>query len=598
MAQNRRSGNRSTNRKPNSKGNRDFNRKNAKDKDAVKDYPRGSKSVVPIDTGSVNNDSSWYIPSAQMAKDVASFPMGISNGLPIQMGSSSNAYYVPIPQVNPTKQTYFNENVPGILVYNIMPTIGNATNSVDPINLAGANLYTTLQINSSRNPEYEQSDITMLIVAMSDLYSLYNWMTRIYGILSYYSDEDRYTPKALIEAMGLNFEDFYSNIADFRTSINQFAYSLTSLYFPKGIDYVNRKIFMYESIYKDSNTSKAQYYMFNPVGFFRWSEAETQTGLTQVVVNPLAKPSGKLKVADVVKYAQDQLTAIMASEDVRMMCADLKKAFGDAGRYQVAPISETYAITPAYSAEVLSQMENAFILPKPTSFKNLVLQATGINQGYIKTSLELTYTPNQDDAIHAFMSYCEGIHCNGFTDPFRDVIPINFHSESVGPEDILVASRLSHPPKTVVTTESHGGVKIWHWSVEPNATELVLGVDMYQFTTLNTDGASTALRLEKQPIQTALVYSSTLGAHEDPTDQFSVPATFKKMTTYSKFDWTPRVYPISTVADTPGTFVVNGAMFDYDYYTLLSLEELERMNYNSMLGLFEVNLGEAIGFKK
>lgn len=596
MAQNNR--NKTTNRNVKAKGGRKPNRRNNREDFTTAERSSNCKSVVPIDAGTVNNAASWYVPSAQMAKDVASFPMGIANGLPIEMGKGGNLKYTPVPGANTTRADHFNENLPGILVYNILPTIGTATNPVDPINLAGANLYSTLQINSSRNPEYEQADITMMIIAMADLYSLYNWMTRIYGILSYYSDEDRYTPKALIEAMGLDFEDFYSHIADFRTSINQFAYSLTALYFPKGIDYVNRKIFMYESIYRDSKTSKAQYYMFNPVGFYRWSEGESGSGLTEVDLVALPTKVSGLLVADVVEYAQNLLNAIMASEDIRMMCADLKKAFGDAGRYQIAPISETYAIVPAYNAEVLSQMENAFVLPKPNQILSRIYQQNGVNQGYVLTNLRLVYTPDEGSTQFGFMESMQAAKANGYIDPFREVVPLNFHDENVGPEEILVASRLSHPPKTSIAQSTSGEAKTWTWSVYPNATELVLGMDVYQFTTHNQIGTTVSLRTEKQSLQTALVYNNVLGSSEDPGDTYTVPATFKKITTYSKFDWTPRVYPLTDYTSVTGTLVINGAIFDYDYYTLLSLGELERMNYNAMLGLFEVNLGEAIGFKK
>lgn len=508
-----------------------------------------NKLAFPVNTGSKDNDPKWYTVNGQMSKDVLSLPMDINVGKPISVGTSGN---------NPLMM-----NTPGILTYRIAPVLPTSSDTLSPLNVAANAAYQGIQAKNSRTPSYEASDLMMYFVAISQAFSYYQHLVRIYGTMRNYSLVDRYTPEALVTTMGANFDDLNVHMADFRTGINQMAAALSSLYLPKAIDYCNRQIFLYESIYLDSNTNKAQYYMYVPEGFYKWIEGNTsdpQTTLSYMSLNTVQNR----KASELLDFGFSLIAPLRESQDIRMMGADMIQAFGLANMYTVNPIAETFTITPGYNPEVLSQMENAFIMPPEASgsmASGVVRESTGINQGWLTSTF--TYKPVDSQ-----------ITTNGVTGFYTpDNYVLNFHKQDVNSDDLLVASRLMEIPQISFDVANSALSVISH-----NQTELIIGATM---TTWLVNNGVTQLA--------SYNFCSVMEAVTGAVYDYNVQALL------AKFDWNPKV----NFTKPKSSPLFTDFLWDLDNFTLMPAQLLANVNEMALLGLFSPKaLGDTPQFKK
>lgn len=583
--------NRSNNNKTDYSGNRNYQDKFAKS-ERMKGYKEG---VYSVETNKTDNDPSWYVPNAQMVKDVASIPFNDWLGNPI------------IPNHNQTKSGDAGKqfiaynigvNVPGICTLEIAPYFNTSDGALSPINLAMADVYTQMQIKSGRTPSYEGPDVMKVIIALSNAYGYYQFLTRLYGVIKNFSVLDKYTPKALINANHCDYENLSANLADFRIYINQFAYQLQSFPLPQNFDYAARQIFMYQNVYTDGNSQKHQYYMYVPSGFMIYSEGLTTQPLSQLTYTPLLKNNysdvtsvehmNMLKLIDLIDYGNAMLTPLRSSEDVRMISADIINTFNS--YYQVNPIAETYSISPVYNAEVLSQMENAYIQPK--GFYALTLsENTNINAGYLTAVCNLNpayYNAGYPAALSDVSDLLRyGLYYYDFTD---GKVLLNFHSDTVTPEQVLVASRFSSNQALNYIDDGEEGIRFF-----PNCagTEVVLNCCVYMYN-LNVDNTSTymlsryLLRTNNVCTRTAQGITATTPA---PLSTINTVETMLTAMNYiTSFDWHPymNLLIIQRNDDAEASLSVLPGLFEWQNFTSYNVDLQNKMNKVAVEGLFTV----------
>lgn len=575
------------------KGKKVMEKNNWQDDAMVKEYDKGRRSAVPIETGSSDNDPQWYVPSGQLIKDVASFPTAIPNGAPFFRGKSRKGDIDFAPTVYSQSQY-----CPGIMTYNVVPAFGESYDSISPISIAANALFTAVRQATSGTSYYETPDLMLAVCALSSAFSFYSWLCRIYGVMNTYSVYDRYLPKALVTAMGVDFDDILENKADFREFINTYAYKLASFAIPKDVTYITRQIFLYEGIYKDADGRKAQYYMYNPWGFYIWNPTTTSGvgELTLKKLEPEVSSTNGLTFAELSTYADDLLRPLLNSQDFRYVQADFLKAFGEQGMFKVAPISETFTVAPEYSSEVLMQFENAYIYIEPDSITATLTQNPGIG-GYFTTSYSLDYLGNGPSEIAALVKLTQ----NG-VDPLgvlkNDKILLNFHKDDVTPEDIMVASRLSSAGPSTFTSDGVGGN--FHYTPSNVASEFIAGAKIwyYEFENDTTDKA-VLTSFDFNHYNLALMYKQ----NDSTGPQYDVAAVgrmFLLQSLISAFDWHPHVaYTIgkisSSINDSYGSIAQSPLVFDLDTYCILDEKELQSVNTVAMLGLMSCKLAGSFG---
>lgn len=552
---------------------------NWQDKFADKEFDKGKMSGnYPINVKSTDNDGVWYVPPEMSASDVLSIPEVILSGSPL----IEKTVEMMDPSTSPATTTNVNTvmRTPGVAAYHVTPCLPTFDGKpIDAINQVGSQLYQAMQAKNSRNPIYGMPSVMMYIAAHADVLSYYEFLIRIYGITRNYDTFDAYTPQVLLQSMGVDYNDIRLHMADFRIGINQLADAIRALLIPSAFKFIDRRIFLYSNVYTDSNTAKAQYYLYTPQGFYQWVEGQGndplgRPGLTYLKFVQFSGP--KYTVDQLLQYGWDLVEPLLASDDIRWIAADMKKAFGLESMYQVKGIDETFSLRPIYNAEVLSQMENAFIHPpvvggmtasiiQDVGIDGTNLTAEGVQMG------PFYYTSNT--ASTNAMNLYYGSDGQGFSNTKlfeelrQDQYYLNFHTDSVSSESMMVASRFTVPAK--MTAHGTSGST---WDLECETTEIITGAYYYQFDSKGAVGLV--------PASSTIVLGT--GASAETFENFA-----KMISIWSKFDWSPKLN-IYRVANSSSTFyaIPSDVLFDLDNYYRIPSALMSEVNYTATLGLF------------
>lgn len=559
-----------------SRGKRKVQDRNFQDEFSKREFDKGfrkGEKCSPINTKSTeSNAAQWYVPPTMNASDVLTIPESIMSGNPVQYREGDIASQA--------------ITMPGVVAYHIVNTLPEYTTwAVTPVNQAGSDLYQAMQSKNSRNPVYDMPLMMMYILAHADILSYYTFLCRVYGIVRNYDMYNMYTPQVLLQAMNIDFESIRRNLADFRIQINQLADAIASLVIPGAFDYIERKIFLYSSIYTDSNTAKAQYYLYVPEGFYKWVEGQPQDpagndGLTYLDYTPLWSTSN-LTYEYLIEYGWNMVTPLRNSDDVRWIGADMIKAFGIDAMYKVHGLDETYRVQPGYNSEVLSQMENAYIYPKAEygvpnapkfGVREYVVQNTGISTTGSLGPVSLS--------MYDFAVYSTEVDWNNQTSTTgklgdlsnnieQSQYLLNFHHDNVTPDELLVASRLS----VSKNVDESGGEYTYHFM--PETTEFIAGAFVYSIAADKT-------------IKVRDYYSEVIcKAQTDATFGLMPGYVLRTLSDWSKFDWSPRLHVYDT-RKVGTTYILEyiDDIWDLDNYYRVPATLMTQVNYMAVLGLF------------
>lgn len=562
-------------------------RKNGKDKEFEVNIP--DKSVNLEDLASVvkdskigRNDPSWYAQSPALLRDSASFPFSWPVGAP------TNFDLVPFGTVSKTSQVA--ESIPGIMAINFSPTIGVSKDQTSPINIAARQIYSFVRHANSGHANYDSPDLMMYLIAMDSAYMWLSYMTRVYGTAMVYSTNNRYLPKALLKVMNANFDDVHSNLAQLRFYINEFAYKIASLCVPAGMSYFTRHAWMCSNVYLDSNSSKGQMYVFVPASYYVFREQVNGPAyLTARSTQVSGREIENLTVNDMVEIGKEILEPILSSEDMNIMSGDILKAFGGDNLMKVSPIDEAYTVEPIYVEEVLTQIENAVAVghgyssPFGSSFPS--------NPGPNDITQSVTF-PNEGAILQSFKTQFNSFYGGTSASPFKYTDAagtgwlqrkkINFHTETVTPEMMMVATRMSNMIDPIAGSDGK-------WStanVLTSGSEIIHSFQPYQL-------------VKGEPVFNKYLNEIRVSSVLD-LDQFteSIGALFNIISDFAQFDWAPGLIGMKSTSDGTDTFSNYwGDTLDTDNYSLLTVHDFERMNETALLSMFSVPQMAALSAK-
>lgn len=558
--------------------------------------------------GSKDNDPSWYALNPQLLKDAASFPYAWPLGNKLNVGARGKL---------------INEgSLPGIMVMNWVPTIGYSSDGTSPINVASINTYTKVRHDNSGHANYDHADYMMYLLAMDSVYAFHSWMRRVYGCMLTYSNTNRYYPRAIVQAMGVDFDDLQGNLADFRQYINTYAIKASALAVPAKMSFMTKHYWMSEGLYYDSQQDKPQTYLFNPLGFYRFtlSEGETPHGMLKFArmfsdgssssaAAGCYRTTVKWKLSDFVRYGDSLLAPIISDEDFGIMSGDTLKSFGIGGCYTLPVTEETYTVLPSYSSEVLDQIQNATFIGKPRVASMTIDQNVNIGAGWITADPKFDH-PWVDAVSDAELPGQNAYLVNRF---------VTFEHGDITPEQTMEATRWTNISVEVTTADTR------EYRVPTMGSEVMCMGNIGYFK-LQPDG-----RME--PTFTDYIYvSMNADAHYDAflpaldfTSEQKANASIAEMLKYyntvlakqylliqqlSVFDRHPAVYLSSYLGaeHTASIYLqnaasatnveigvddyntINGALFDVNYYTVLNSTDLEEMSHIALLSEFDVTV--------
>ena len=565
--------------------------------------------------GSKDNDPAWYALNPQLLKDAASFPYAWPLGNRLNVGEFGS---------------HINKgSLPGILIMNWAPTIGYSSDGTSPVNVASINTYTKVRHDNSGHANYDHADYMMYLLAMDSVYAFHSWMRRVYGCMLTYSNTNRYYPRAIVKAMGVDFDSLQSNLADFRQYINTYAIKASALAVPAKMSYMTKHYWMSEGLYYDSQQDKPQTYLFNPLGFYRFRLAEGDTPRGQLEFVPMFKKgtaptardsvtpqytagclaTDKWSLQNIVEYGDSLLAPIISDEDFGIMSGDTLKSFGVGGCYTLPVTEETYTVLPSYSSEVLDQIQNATFIGMPLEASMIIDQNVNVGAGWITADPLFTHP------------WIEAV--NGKELPGQNAFLVNrfvtFEHGDISPENTMEATRWTNI-SVEVTPDDTRAYRVPTIGSEVMCTgnicyfvDLGDGVMEPTFTdnlyvSMNADVAYDANRpsldFSTPSNQSASMYTiislvnKTLAQQYLLIQQMSVfnrhPAVY--LSSYVGLDTNIVYYAQGASATTQSALkvdnynTINGLLFDVNYYTILSSSDLEEMSHIALLSEFDVTV--------
>lgn len=493
------------------------------------------------------NDPSWYAANPQLLKDAASYSFNnpLGNKLSLYSGTAGGAF-----------------SVPGVYSIRCVAVPGKSLDNNSPVNVAARNIYSFVRHANSGHSNYESSDLMLYLLAMDQLYSILAFMTRAYGVMGTYNQTNRYMPEALMTSMRLDFSDFMSRLADFRYFINSCAVKIGSMCVPKSMSYFTRHMWMYTNVYKDSESSKAGLYLYNPHMFYKFSPTSSEQGgelIPELWAGSGTGSKSLLTVSELMDKVNSFIQPILTDEDMNIMSGDILKAFGAEGVFKVGPVPEDYAVFPVHNYEVLNQMNNATLVSTNFDLSNWkITQSTAA-----PTAGAVIFNPVWNIG-------------KGLRDAWYLPCIFNSYHESPDPSEVMVGSRLS----VVGTTASSATT----FSLHSCGSEIAVAGEIYSFVL----GAGNAWTVET-PSQ---LNQLTKYDFRESSDVSSVILSYGVLADLAKqenFDWHPQVFVVPYQgSEEASNLRIQLPFVDLDNYTLLYNTDLEKLHETALLSEFSV----------
>lgn len=489
------------------------------------------------------NDVSWYAKNTNMLRDAASFSYNEPLGTDMSWGEAFETT-----GQNTLQMSGAMGAVPGLISYQFVPCYGLSEDSASPLNLAAQNIYSYVRYMNSGAKNYDQADIMMYLMSMDNIYMMWNWAKRMYGYAMTYSQKNKYIPRVLAEADGINFDELFANLADFRLQLNSLAAQISSFCVPAVMPIFIRHSWMASNVYKDSDNEKAQLYMLSPMACYSFSETGSKYGssLTNHINTCAAVLADLSSYKDVLNQIKSMIDAVAYSEDIGVMSGDILKAYGQDKLFKITPVEPDYVVLPVYNEEVLNQLHN-MTLPH-------TIPMAAYNYTQDPQSGFIVWNPlfNQPDIY-------ETRHL------------INMPWDNVEPGNTMIATRLTYSLKVSGDKMTFGAI----------GSEYISAAYIYSSnpTRWGTVGKRiyTPMNLPK---------SLTISYHDDPQHDMFQLWTISSL---SNFDWHPKLYVLEDVGTLPDTVHdLQGVVCDISNYTWVDNHSLSNMHTTALLSEFNV----------
>lgn len=488
---------------------------------------------------SPTNDPEWYAQTPALLRDAASIPFSQVTGLAFDLDTtySGDGTENASGQINTVPL-----HVPGIMTLELVPCPGCFTTQTSPINVAATALYSFVRHANSGSANYDAPDLMMYCLAMGQVYSYLNFLQRVYATSQLYTNYNRYLPRALTMAQGVDYDDLLLHLADFRYGINSLIHKAASLACPADIAYFRRLAFLFSGLYSEGESVKDQMYMYVPAGFLQFSETTSSQG-GELVYTPFIQTTNRT-VDSLISYGNSLLQPILASEDMGIMSGDILKAYGSDKVLKLQTIPEVLQIMPTTDLNVLEQFQNA-------------------NWANGDPLISVTQS-QQYGTIRIRAASAAG---TGFGDASTNKHVLTTILTEPGPGDVIERTRLMAGYQNTTADDLGTGFVNDIYAASEFATHLAIW-------SLDENGQPT-----KTLVPSVYIISSTItaGAALSALDIHCLLENFK---------FHPAVFYYSTI-NANSTVFVNMAL-DFDNYAIIDDQTLQRMHDAAMLSLFNV----------
>lgn len=423
-------------------------------------------------------------------------------------------------------------------------------------------LWQQLRTANSGAINYSPADLERYIQNARVVWAISATLNRLYKTTYTYLSTNASVPYSFITAMGCDPESIISNSANLLMYTQRFEQQIR-VNVPITMDYINRTRWLFENVFVEGQSIKAQYYI--PIIHKNYSglDGQLKGGLMYYTTdngNPIVNIGWSAAVsAGQLEETWDYDTLILRCEEIKnailndplmqYIAGDMIKAFGDrAFQKSTAPqISDT--LEPVFDEYILSQFQNAYV----TNVTDTTADANQLanlschswynevfdSEGWINSSFYVDIQNNTANiALTGRVADIRERSANRQT--------INYAYEDITPGQVMSITRLC--PTNYVYDNSAGQSREYYTTY---GTEIVVGVVMLQQA--YTTGA--------QPSITKPYYYTPISGLL--LDTVGVSGTYLSAFGWSVFDYAPK-FRIGGV-DTNNTKVssISPCLFDF-----------------------------------
>lgn len=505
---------------------------------------------------SKSNPYAWYANFPNYSKDVATLAFGL-----------------PVGQAVPLNDSDF-VSAAGVMGLYFTPTIGVSDDLTSPVNRQTTRLFTYLRSIQRAGSDYDGADVMMYLMGIDSLYTYWAYLRRLYGIAQLFTPVNKYYPRRLLQAMGVDPDDICSNLANFRAYINRYALNIGRYAMPKDFDIAYRHMWMCSGLYVDSKTEHAQTYFFSPYVLYQFDNTVTTGSKLQGInIDPGTSALQLKTVAELIALGEQLIKNMENDTDTMDISGDLYRAYGPGGMLTVEETAEGYAVAPVYDEIVLSQIENAVLVGAYNGATGLptITQNPSVNNGAILFSTTITggYVQVNDDYV-------------GYNYPCvsRKTF-LNSHKDHPTHEDVMEMTRLVTKTEIVDDfidpTDAAG---------HPNGYKMKIytcGADMINFIRIGATSATNrnAVRFLFSPTNTVWIDGTTANPSIDPD-------AAELMAIIQQFDWAPMLYLVEMTSGANATYDFLQVAADLDNFTTATQEQIGLINEAAMLSVLDI----------
>ena len=389
-------------------------------KEGSKGDPRGIKF----------NHPQWFMPNEAIGEQIASIPFNVVSGGKLQLSGFSALNTFDQAQVSSSECS---GRVQSVMTINYFSTPGISSEGISGINMAATKIYAAIRSKNSGAKVYEAADVMMYILLMQDIYANLCSAFRTVGISSYFTFLDKNVPDTFGQALNIDLKDVRANRARYLARINTIIDKVNSFAVPANLKVFQRSAYINTNVFKDSDTTHGQYYIFFKENFYRWS-AKTSSKGTELKCNLVDTIMTNGVLDNYLDMIDTQINDLFLDSDVLTISADILKAFDNVNLYKFKQLSSDFAITPSYDINILGQIHNM-------NWPNLDVQSLNLTAFDITQSNQLLiYQPWLLTGEPAAVG-------NAFPFYFNDRV-FDAHTENPDYKEVLEGTRLQSTYRT------------------------------------------------------------------------------------------------------------------------------------------------------
>lgn len=362
------------------------------------------------------------------------------------------------------------DRVPGIIIYPFLPTINTGFSTNSYARRAADIYYQALTQGYTGGVEFEAPDLLFTALAAESLFYLMIEGKRAYGSLNYYLQLNSYYARSIVEALGFDYDDLKSDMANFRTEfnirVNQIAKSVAV---PKSFMIGDRWEFICSFLFTDVEAADySTVFAYRPAGYLKYDATTMTTGTSLAMISRPEKYTVNSYFAMI-----DTLLRALVDDDVRGMFGALRRVYQDAEFKKPTALDENFVTEIRRNDVVSAALHNAYPLER-VKYYSLGTAGDLVDN----TGIAIFQTASGEIVSNALTCSITAADAADTAFPFPEEYLLDIFDNNTTPGIVIDTTAHWHVVNAAATVTTAGTKK---WVPVQGRSELLLNPIMYTY---------------------------------------------------------------------------------------------------------------------